>query len=73
VNALLPGLFPVEQNRTIFSPERIADIMRHTPMNRFGESDELVAACIWLAAPRASSFVTGAFIQIDGGFSAMTI
>ncbi|MCI0513403.1 SDR family oxidoreductase [candidate division KSB1 bacterium] len=73
VNALLPGFFPAEQNRKIFSPERIADIMRHTPMNRFGESDELVAACIWLAAPRASSFVTGAFIQIDGGFSAMTI
>jgi len=73
VNALIPGFFPAEQNRKILSQERIADIMRHTPMNRFGEAEELVPACIWLASSNASSFVTGAFIRVDGGFSAMTI
>ncbi len=73
VNALAPGFFPAEQNRRILTEERTADIMRHTPMNRFGEAHELVGAVIWLASDRASSFVTGAVIRVDGGFSAMTI
>ena len=41
-------------------------------MNRYGNPDELVGATIWLAS-KASSFVTGAEITIDGGFSCMTI
>ncbi|MBN2355684.1 SDR family oxidoreductase [candidate division KSB1 bacterium] len=73
VNAIAPGFFPAEQNRKILSPERIADIMRHTPMDRFGEAGELVAAAIWLASEQASSFVTGAIIRVDGGYTAMTI
>jgi NAD(P)-dependent dehydrogenase (short-subunit alcohol dehydrogenase family) len=73
VNAIAPGFFPAEQNRKILTPERVADIMKHTPMNRFGEAEELVGATIWLASPRASSFVTGAIIRVDGGFTAMTI
>jgi len=73
VNAIAPGFFPAEQNRKILTPERVADIMKHTPMNRFGEAEELVGAAIWLASPRASSFVTGAVIRVDGGFTAMTI
>lgn len=73
VNAIAPGFFPAEQNRKILTPERVADIMKHTPMNRFGEAEELVGAAIWLASHKASSFVTGAVIRVDGGFTAMTI
>jgi NAD(P)-dependent dehydrogenase (short-subunit alcohol dehydrogenase family) len=73
VNALAPGFFPAQQNRKILSEERIADIFRHTPMNRFGEPEELIGAVIWLASERAASFVTGALIRVDGGFTAMTI
>ena len=73
VNALAPGFFPAEQNRKILTPERTASIMAHTPMGRFGEAEELVGAVIWLASARAASFVTGAVIRVDGGFTAMTI
>jgi len=73
VNALAPGFFPAEQNRKILSEDRIQDIFRHTPMARFGEPEELVGAAVWLASEKASSFVTGAIIRVDGGFTAMTI
>jgi NAD(P)-dependent dehydrogenase (short-subunit alcohol dehydrogenase family) len=73
VNAIAPGFFPAEQNRKILTKERVADIFRHTPMNRFGEADELIGVTIWLASEKASSFVTGAIIRVDGGFTAMTI
>lgn len=73
VNALRPGFFPTEWNRKNFiTPEREAAILNHTPMNRFGEPSELVGAVIWLLSDSAS-FVTGAEIAVDGGFSAMTI
>lgn len=73
VNAIAPGFFPAEQNRRILTPERTEAIMRHTPMNRFGEAEELIGAVVWLASSQASSFVTGAVIRVDGGFTAMTI
>ncbi|MDF2726296.1 MAG: gluconate 5-dehydrogenase [Paenibacillus sp.] len=73
VNAIIPGFFPAEQNRKILSPERTASIMTHTPMNRFGEASELQGAAVFLASENASSFVTGAFIRVDGGFGSMTI
>lgn len=73
VNALLPGFFPAEQNRKLLTPERTEQILRHTPMARFGESSELVAAAIYLASDRASSFVTGSILRVDGGYGAMTI
>lgn len=73
VNAILPGFFPAEQNRRLLTPERTAQILNHTPMNRFGEASELVAAAIFLASEPASSFVTGAILRVDGGFGAMTI
>lgn len=73
VNAIAPGFFPAEQNRKILTKERTEDIFRHTPMARFGDADELVGATIWLASEKASSFVTGAIIRVDGGFTAMTI
>jgi NAD(P)-dependent dehydrogenase (short-subunit alcohol dehydrogenase family) len=73
VNAILPGFFPAEQNRKVLTPERVASIMNHTPMGRFGEADELIGAAVYLASSRASSFVTGAILKVDGGFMAMTI
>jgi NAD(P)-dependent dehydrogenase (short-subunit alcohol dehydrogenase family) len=73
VNAILPGFFPAEQNRKLLTPERTASILGHTPMGRFGNPDELVGAVVWLASGKASSFVTGSLIRVDGGFSAVTI
>lgn len=73
VNALRPGFFPTEWNRKNFiTKEREAAILNHTPMSRFGETNELVGATIFLAS-KASSFVTGSELVVDGGFSAMTI
>jgi len=73
VNALAPGFFPAEQNRKILTQDRVESILRHTPMGRFGDPGELIGAVIWLASEKASSFVTGAVIRVDGGFTAVTI
>ncbi len=71
VNSLNPGFFPAEQNRKILQPERVQKIMDQTPMARFGEPPELVGAALLLVARRAGSFVTGAEIFVDGGFTGM--
>lgn len=73
VNAIVPGFFPAEQNRALLTHERVDSIVAHTPMQRLGEPEELDGALLWLASARASGFVTGALIRVDGGFSAMTI
>jgi NAD(P)-dependent dehydrogenase (short-subunit alcohol dehydrogenase family) len=73
VNVLCPGFFPAEQNRKILSPERVAAIMGQTPMNRFGDPEELVGAAILLCAPVAGSFITGAEVYVDGGFTGMRL
>ncbi len=73
VNVLCPGFFPAEQNRKILSPERTAVILSQTPMNRFGSPEELVGAVLLLVSPVAGSFVTGAEIYVDGGFTGMRL
>jgi NAD(P)-dependent dehydrogenase (short-subunit alcohol dehydrogenase family) len=79
VNSITPGFFPAEQNRSLlFQPDgspsaRTQAIWGHTPMKRFGESHELVGACVFLASQAASSFVTGTDIRVDGGFLSQTI
>jgi NAD(P)-dependent dehydrogenase (short-subunit alcohol dehydrogenase family) len=73
VNVLCPGFFPAEQNRRILSPERTAAIMSQTPMNRFGNPEELLGAAILLCAPAAGSFITGASLYVDGGFTGMRL
>ncbi len=69
-NAICPGFFPAEQNRRLLDPERIDNIMRHTPMGRFGEPEELVGAALLLLSPKAGQFITGAVVNVDGGFTA---
>jgi len=73
VNVLVPGFFPAEQNRRVLTPERVASIMGHTPMRRFGEARELVGAALLLASDAAGSFITGEELIVDGGYHAMTI
>ncbi len=79
VNSLTPGFFPAEQNRRLLyeengkPTERARAILRHTPMARFGVPNELVGAAVFLASARASAFVTGIDLRIDGGFLAQTI
>ncbi len=73
VNAISPGFFPAEQNRKVLTPDRVENIMRHTPVDRFGEPHELAGAILLLASNAAGSFVTGANLVVDGGFTAMTI
>jgi NAD(P)-dependent dehydrogenase (short-subunit alcohol dehydrogenase family) len=79
VNSLTPGFFPAEQNRRLlFNPDgsptpRAASILSHTPMARFGSSEELAGAAVFLASAKAASFVTGVDLRVDGGFLAQTI
>lgn len=73
VNTLVPGFFPAEQNRKVLTPDRIEDIMRHTPAKRFGEAHELIGAALLLASDSASSFTTGTELVVDGGYASMTI
>ena len=76
VNALAPGFFLAEQNRAMLMDAvtdeltpRGRSIIDHTPMNRFGNPDDLVGTLIWLASD-AAAFVTGIVVPVDGGFSA---
>ncbi len=77
VNAIAPGFFIADQNRSLLLNEdqsltkRGEAIVRKTPMGRFGDPEELSGAVQWLISD-ASSFVTGAIIPIDGGFSAFS-
>jgi NAD(P)-dependent dehydrogenase (short-subunit alcohol dehydrogenase family) len=79
VNSITPGFFPAEQNRRLLfnedgSPtQRAQAILTHTPMARFGKNEELIGAAIFLASARASGFVTGTDLRVDGGFLCQTI
>jgi len=73
VNALRPGFFPTEWSmKNFITPEREKTILGHTPMKRYGKPEELIGAVLWLSSD-AASFVTGAEITVDGGFTCMTI
>lgn len=69
VNTLCPGFFPAEQNRKILDKDRVVNIMAQTPMARFGEPQELIGAMLLLCSRNAGSFITGAEIYVDGGFT----
>ncbi len=76
VNAIAPGFFITEQNRALLIDEngeytpRSKKILSQTPMDRFGEKEELVGTLLWLLCSEASGFVNGVVVPVDGGFSA---
>ena len=76
VNAIAPGFFATAQNRTLLfnedgSPtDRTKKILAATPFERFGEAEELDGVLLFLCDEKASSFITGICIPVDGGFSA---
>jgi NAD(P)-dependent dehydrogenase (short-subunit alcohol dehydrogenase family) len=78
VNAIAPGFFLTEQNRFLLTDadsEELTDrgrtILEHTPMDRFGDPEDLLGTLLWLLSP-ASAFVTGVVVPVDGGFSAFS-
>ena len=77
VNAIAPGFFVGDQNRSLLLNEdgsltpRGQSIISHTPMARFGVPDDLLGTVLWLVSP-AAAFVTGVVIPVDGGFSAFS-
>jgi len=76
VNAIAPGFFLTEQNRTLLTQAdgsltaRGNTINAHTPQGRFGKPEDLIGTLFWLLNDQASGFVTGQVIAVDGGFSA---
>lgn len=78
VNAIAPGFFMTEQNHYLLTDKdtgeltpRGQSVINHTPMRRFGASDDLLGTVFWLLSP-ASAFVTGIVVPVDGGFSAFS-
>ena len=75
VNALAPGFFLTDQNRTLLTnsdgslTQRGQQIIDQTPMGRYGEPEDLVGTTLWLCG-EGSKFVTGVVVPIDGGFAA---
>jgi NAD(P)-dependent dehydrogenase (short-subunit alcohol dehydrogenase family) len=76
VNAIAPGFFLTKQNEFLLLEKdtgqltkRGKQIIDHTPMQRFGEPQDLIGTILWLLSP-ASKFVTGIVVPVDGGFSA---
>lgn len=73
MNAIAPGFFLTEQNRTLLTntdgsyTDRGNLVIKQTPFKRFGDTDELIGALQWLLSD-ASAFVTGTVINVDGGF-----
>ena len=62
---------PTADGAQLLLSERVAKILAHTPMNRFGEAGELMGPAVFLCARKAGSFVTGCHLTVDGGFSSM--
>ncbi len=78
VNALAPGFFLTEQNRSLLTDEKTGEltprgntIIQHTPMGRFGQPEDLSGTLVWLLS-EASEFVTGVVVPVDGGFAAFS-
>jgi NAD(P)-dependent dehydrogenase (short-subunit alcohol dehydrogenase family) len=70
VNAIAPGVFRTDLNAKLLdSTPRGQELLMRTPMARFGKTEELVGAAIYLASD-AASFVTGQTLVVDGGFLA---
>ena len=72
VNAIAPGVFETDLNREILKGPRGQEFLMRTPMRRFGRTDELVGAAVYLASD-AASFVTGQLLVVDGGLLASAV
>jgi NAD(P)-dependent dehydrogenase (short-subunit alcohol dehydrogenase family) len=76
VNAIAPGFFVTNQNKKLLLNEdgsytdRSKKILSQTPMDRFGEPEELLGTLLWLVDNKTSGFVNGIIVPVDGGFSA---
>ena len=76
VNAIAPGFFSTNQNKTLLFKEdgsltaRSNKIISHTPLRRFGVPSDLTGALIFLCDEEYSGFITGVILPVDGGFSA---
>lgn len=76
VNAIAPGFFSTNQNKTLlYNPDgslspRSEKIIGHTPLGRFGTTDDLTGSLLFLADEQYSGFITGVILPVDGGFSA---
>jgi len=76
VNAIAPGFFVTNQNRSLLFDEkgeptaRTGKILSGTPQKRFGEVSDLLGTLLWLSSDAASGFITGSLIAVDGGFAA---
>lgn len=75
VNAIAPGFFLTDQNRDLLlnpdntPTDRSKKILNSTPMERYGNPEELVGIILFLASEKSSSFINGVVIPVDGGFS----
>lgn len=75
-NAIAPGFFVTKQNKALLYNDdgtptaRTGKILAATPMKKFGEVGDLIGALLWLSDDKASGFVTGTVIPVDGGFAA---
>lgn len=76
VNAIAPGFFSTNQNKSLlYNPDgslsaRSEKIIGHTPLGRFGKTEDLTGALLFLADESYSAFVTGVVLPVDGGFAA---
>lgn len=76
VNGIAPGFFISQQNKDLlysdFEKNELSDrgksIINHTPYNRFGTTEDLYGAVVFLASNKASGFITGVTIPVDGGY-----
>ena len=69
MNAIAPGVFPTDLNRSSSRQPRGKEFLARTPLKRFGQVEELAGAGVFLAS-EAASFVNGEILAVDGGFLA---
>ncbi len=78
VNAIAPGFFLTDQNRSLMTKEdgswsdRAVTILNHIPLDRLGKPEDLLGTLLWLVDEKAAGYVNGTVIPVDGGFSAFS-